>query len=126
MSKTVTFTKGGTVATVPGPTPSDQQIARLPRYVMGYTNNGTVYSYKRSETTRWHWSLSFRDMTAAQRDQLQSVFEATDGPGEQMTYVHTDGESYTARFLHPELEFFRSGPELIGIDLTLETSTKVK
>ena len=114
MTATVTFyfpTKASpsTTVTVNGPVGGGQEVRPQPRFVSGRTVNGKTYTYQKNDVTQNTWVLDFRDLTAAQKTALQSLFnDDTKGPSNTLEYKHTNSVDYTGvRFIDNVLEFSR-------------------
>lgn len=105
MADTVTL---GTV-TLNGPVGGGQNVRPQARFVSGRTVNGTTYTYQKNSVTQNIWVLNFRDLTAAQKTNLQTYFnDVAKGPSNTFSYTHTDGTTYTGvRFMDNVLEFDR-------------------
>ena len=105
MADTVTL---GTV-TLNGPVGGGQNVRPQARFVSGRTVNGTTYTYQKNSVTQNIWVLNFRDLTAAQKTNLQTYFnDVAKGPSNTFSYTHTDATVYTGvRFVDNVLAFSR-------------------
>lgn len=119
MSATVSFVKDATTATINGPQ-RNQPLSNPRRHVTGLTPGGVRYVYKTTSHALRQWRLTF-DLTAAQKTALENFFYSTvDGPASAFSYTDTEGTTYTARFVDPELSFQRLGPNEFTTQVTLE------
>ena len=110
--------------TINGPR-GDQAIDRpVHRWVGGHSAGGTPYTYKVSASAKRIWNLQFDFLTAAQWLDLQQFFDLV-GPEEEFTYTHTDGNSYTARFVNTELLPTRVLPNLYSVPVQLEIGSHI-
>lgn len=125
MASTINFTKGATDIDVNGPG-EGQTVQRHSRYAVAQAADGTVWSQKRSGSAHRTWQLDLEYVTSAQKVLLQSFFD-TDaaGPTNTFTYTHTDGNSYTARFLQDDLQWRRQGPNVWAVSLTLDIEAAI-
>lgn len=122
-SSTVTLTYSSTSITINGPG-GDQPLDPVPRYVMGMTQSGSRYVYKKNSAANRTWTLEFSFLTNSQKAALQSFFDNTvSGPTNLWTYTHTSGYSYTVRFAQTTLTWKRSLPNVWGVTLQLELVT---
>ncbi len=98
-----------TTVAVNGPVGGGQPVRPQGRFVSGRTMNGTTYTYQKNNVTQNIWVLSFRDLTAAQKTALQSLFnDDTKGPSNTFDYLHTNEVDYAGvRFIDNVLEFSR-------------------
>lgn len=125
MSSTVNFTKGASNYDINGPV-GNQSISRSSRYSISESHDGTIWSYKRHAGSHRKWRLELTDVTSAQKDNLQSFFDSdAAGPTNTFTYTHTDGTSYTARFVQEELQWQRVGPNQWGVSITLDIEAAI-
>lgn len=120
----VTLVKDATTVTLPGPS-SATDVTSMPRFVTDQSANFTRWTYQLTASKLFHWSISIMDLTYAQKNALQSFFDDTvDGPNLTFTYTHTDGNSYTARFVDTMLNFNRVNGTQWATNFRLETSTE--
>ena len=119
MATSVTFAKGETSVSLPAP------IGGTPRrevkhQATGLTTGGTRYAYDKG-IDRYEVDLSLQSLTAAEKTSLLGFFHSTtDGVVETWTYTDEDGNTYTARFLNPTLEFQQVQGGVYDIMLLLE------
>ena len=125
-ASTVSFTIGGTTATVNGPK-GDTDVSLLPQTVTDLAADYTRYSYRYTSTNKWLWSVRLSDLTAAQKLAFEDFFRNTAiGPSNAFTYVHTDGASYAnCRFVNTELRWMRENEKLWGVQVQIEVPSQV-
>ncbi len=118
----VTLVKGATTVTLPDPV-SGKALSEKKRQVVGRTQGGTVVTHDLGVDT-YDIELSFDMLTAAEKSSLQSFFH-TDADGVMNTWTYTDefSNSYTARFLSPELDFQQAAKDIYSVTFTIETSS---
>ena len=92
---------------VPGP-PGPTAPRRVAEFAAERTAAGTLFSHRRHAADRTEWELDLDGLTPAKFAALEAFFRAV-GVGNEFTYTHTDGRSYTARFASPEVRRRRSG-----------------
>lgn len=119
-SSTVTLSLGSESITISGPA-SDQPIEPLAQYVTDIAQNGTRYSYRMSSGENRTWSLQLDFLTTEEKDDLESFYhDVVGGPSETFTWLHTDGNSYTARFINTNLPWQRVFSNLWKVALQIE------
>jgi hypothetical protein len=120
-SSTVTLTKGALSKTINGPI-GDQPVDAVPQYVTDMAHGGTRYSYRMSAATNRLWTLTFPFLTDTNKSDLEEFYHHSTvlGPSNTFTYAHTDGSSYTARFISTVLAFTRAGSNLWSVTIQLE------
>lgn len=124
MASTVTLLSGSTSIEINGPTgptnpspPANWNTSR--------TASGELIVYRYSSNAKNIWNLTFPMITTAQKVALYSFWRDTvSGPENTFTYTHTDGESYTARFLN-SLNFSRENNGYWSVVIQLEVSGEV-
>lgn len=123
-STTVTFQSLSDTVVVNGPR-GDQPLDNTSKFVMGMTQGGTRYVYKKSDATNKIWSLPFDMISNTQKEDLQAFFDSASvlGPSNTFQYTHTDGTSYTVRFAQTSLAWRRSLPNMWGLTLQLEMTS---
>lgn len=105
---------------------SPTNVDLLPMFVSDLSANNTRYSYQLTDTKVWHWSMRFDDLTTAQKNALEDFFTDTaKGPTNTFTYTHSDGETYTARFLDTALQFERRNSNEWATSFALEVTAQV-
>lgn len=128
MATTVSFallSSSSAISGIKGPSFVGQPVRARRRFVSGASADGTRYTYQPASLSLWLWEMQFDDLTAADKQSLESFFlNDARGPSEQFTYTHTDGTAYTARFDQDQLVWTRSGPNLWAIALALEVTTE--
>lgn len=118
---TVVFDAGSEgSATVPGPR-QQTRIDPLPKHVFDRTANGTAVVYKQTNDRRDEWSMTLEDLSNSQRDALDELFWAIDGPAGTFDYTHTDGTTYSScRFVTPVLQWDRQASNLWAVQIRFE------
>ncbi len=126
LSSKVTFARSGTTITVNGPSPGTDQ-ALQPMFVTERSANHTRWVYQTTDTKMRVWTLNLNSLTLAQKNALEDFYTNTaKGPTNTFTYTHTDGNSYTCRFVDPMLPpFTRAAPGTFDIQLRLETTAQL-
>lgn len=125
LSASVTLTRNATSITINGPA-GEQPVDPPPRYVTGQTTNGTVYSYQKNTSSNRVWTLNFNDLTDADKTALEDFFLNTaGGPSQTFSYTHTNGSTYTVRFMNGSLSFFRVMPNLWRVSVSLLMTTAI-
>lgn len=120
-SSTVTF--GG--VTVNGPV-SPTDVEDYPKWVTDLSAGYTRIVYKLTAATLLTWVLQFDAITGTQKSNLTTFFHSTaEGPTNTFTYVHTDGGSYTARFLDTALRWQRVDGNTWRLTVRLELTAQV-
>ncbi len=123
-SANVTFGSGGSAVTVPGP-PTQTDVNNLAQWITDSSANHTRWSYKLTGTAMYQWSIPLTALSGAQKVALQSFFTTTvGGPTSTFTYTHTDGNSYTVRFIDTSLSWSRVNGEMWDVTVRLETATQ--
>lgn len=123
-SANVTFVKDATTVTVPGP-PGPTDVNQLPLFVTDLSANHTRWTYKLTATGAYQWLIPLNALTLAQKQALQAFFTTTvGGPATTFTYTHTDGNSYTVRFVDTALAWNRENGTMWGVSVRLETATE--
>ena len=120
-SHMVKFKKGSQAVTMPGPQ-NDQPLPSRTGFVTGVTASYKRYAYKLTANKPERWTLNFRDIPSVLRQELQTFFEIiAEGPLGFWEYTHTSGHIYgNVRFTDTELQWNREGPDMFGVDITLE------
>lgn len=115
----VTFEKGATSLTLPGPAPGSQP-RQVKRQALGRAAGGQVYAYDKGVTT-YQLTLRFESLTDQEVSDLVSFFGDT-ALGVMNTFTYTDsrGTSYTARFLQPEVSLTKVAQNVWDVELLLE------
>lgn len=80
--------------TVKAPSFMPERVTQFPQYVQDQAADGDFYSYQLNSTTRFEWELQFQNLTKAERDNVQSLFDDIAG-GSFNTYTHSDGTQYS-------------------------------
>lgn len=120
----VSFAKGETTVILPGPNPGYRSSA-IKRQVLGRSAGGTLYTYDKGVTT-FEVSLSFESLTNAEKEALCSFFHITvGGVTTSFTYTDSNGNSYEARFLEPELAFRKVAENVWDVTVRLELEKMV-
>lgn len=124
-SRNVLFDTASTTGLeLPGPVFESQPVLVYPKYVTDQAADGTRYVYKVSNTTLYQWQLTFRHLTTGQKEDLEDFFEERGGPATTFTYQHTDGNSYTVRFVQEALPWVRNGTQW-EVVIVLETADEI-
>lgn len=124
---TVTFDVGSSsgVAEINGPSFVGQPVQLVRQFVSDRTADGTRYTYQLTNSTRWEWELSFRDLSLTDKRDLEHFFRNNSrGPSLAFSYTHTDGSVYTARFAQDGLPWVRNSKELWDCNVRIETTTE--
>lgn len=109
---------------LPGPAYESQPVLQYPKYVTDQAADGTRYVYKISDASLHQWQLSFRRFTQAQKEDLEDFFHERGGPATTFSYRHTDGSTYTVRFVQEALPWTRIGTQW-DVDVVLETADDI-
>ncbi len=119
---TVTLAKDATTITLNGPEgPSD--VNCHPNWVSQLSEGLQRWSYRGTDTHLEAWALRLESLTLAQTQALRGFFyETVKGPTSTFTYTHTDGVSYTARFVNTGLKFQRRAHKDWACQIELEIS----
>ena len=121
MATTITFVKGGTTVTLPGPAPGGVTRQRKAQNV-SRSAAGDVYVYDKG-VDRYEADLSFESLSDSEKADLLSFFDTTvDGAVETFTYTDTNGAAYAARITEPDLEFRKVAGGVWDVTLRLELS----
>ncbi len=126
IGSTVNFTKAATNININGPA-EPQQVSEFPQYTTDQTIDGTRFVYRHHSATISIWTLALVDLTTAQKTSLRD-FYITDVSGPTLTfiYTHTDGISYTARFIDPAVPLFtRNNNNNWNVTIRLELTAEV-
>lgn len=116
----ISFALSATTVTIPGP-PGQTDIAPSARFVTDLSANHTRWTYQVTTAQKFLWSMSVMDLTEQQRSDFQAFFEnIAKGPTYQFTYTHTDGLTYTARFIDTVLKWGRLNDKSFSTNFTLE------
>lgn len=127
MALTVTFeiASSSGVAEINGPSFISQPVQLGRQFVSDRTADGTRYTYQMTNSTKWEWELSFRDLPLQQKRTLEHFFRSNSrGPSITFTYTHTDGTAYTARFAQDVLPWVRNSKELWDCTVRIETNSE--
>lgn len=93
---------------VNGPSAGGTQIRSRARHVTDETADLTRFAYQTTSTKKDLWTLPLSEVTDEQKSALQTFFDDTaQGPANTFSYTHTDGQTYTARFVDTELSWSR-------------------
>lgn len=97
-------------AEVNGPEGPSTTIRARSGFVTEETADFTRVVYRTTTSKKDEWTLTLSQLTDAQKSALQTYFDDTaKGPTNTFTYEHTDGNTYTARFVDTELAWTRHG-----------------
>lgn len=119
---TVTFAKGGTTLTLPGPAMGGKRIVEKKRQTVGRTQGGNVRVHDQGVDT-FEAEVSLESLTEAQKINLQDFFDnLTYGASYTFTYTDEAGTAFTARFLNPTLQFTVFAYNVYDVSLMLELS----
>lgn len=117
---TVAMTRGGTTITLNAPE-GPTNVRCLSNWVTALSESLKRWVYRTSDVRKEHWTISLHDMGESQWSDLRSFFyDVVKGPELTFTYTHTDGETYTARFVDTELQGSRRDKNTWSATITLE------
>lgn len=118
----VVFTLGAVSVTVPGP-PASTDANCLPRFVTDLSANHTRWTYQLTTTKTNQWSIPLMALNGTQKAALQAFFDDTvRGPSLTFTYTHTNGSTFTVRFIDTALQWIRNSDNMWDINVKLETT----
>lgn len=126
LASTVRFSKDATSYDINGPA-EPQDVAELPQWVTALTADGTRFVYRKNSTTISQWTIRLKDLTTTMKANLRSFYITNAvGPENTFTYRHTDGTTYTARFLDPAVPTFtRNNNDSWDVTIRLEISAQI-
>jgi len=88
--------------------------------VSGRTAGGVLYVYDKGIQIR-RFSIDLEGLSAAEKAALHSFFDTTvNGMEEDFEYTDENGDTWSARFLSPELVWEKHGEELWMVKFDLE------
>lgn len=121
MSSYVTLTRGGTTIEIGGPVAPNDEIPLTGRATV-LTQGGQRATYRGgTDNELTQWRLDFDQLTGDEWTALRDFFKnTTQGPSFTFSYTHTDGETYTARFLDESLLVKRRNNNSYAVTFTLE------
>lgn len=121
-SWSVKFDDGaGHTCTINGPQSSEPDL--IQQFVTDLTANHTRYVYQSTSNSLRQWKLHFDTLYAADKANLETFYLTyAVGPVNTFTYTHTDGNTYTARFIDTQLQWSRVNANIWSITFTLETT----
>lgn len=124
MGSQISFSKSGTTVTVYGPA-QKTDAEPIPQFVVSRAAGGQLWSYKTGATIVNAWKFTLPNLTNAMKVALQSFFDTlAEGPTNAFTYVHTDGNSYTARFLVTTLKWERLNANQWNVPIELDLNNQ--
>lgn len=102
--------------------PTNQQNASA--YNISRTGAGAAVVYETIDPADapMFWTLEFNGLTAAEKASLEAAWTTAAGPSNTFSYIHTDGVTYTARFLNESLVWVRHAINCWDIVIQLEIS----
>jgi len=115
----VTFSKGETILVLPAPIPGST-IRKVKHQASFLTGGGQRIAYDKG-ITRNEIDLDFMALTVTQLAALESFYDDTvSGVLQTWTYIDSNGDSHTARFLEPIMEFPKRAWNIYDVRVNLE------
>jgi len=120
--RTITFSKDATTVTLPAPRPGGQ-VREVKHQATGLTAGGTRYVYDKG-VDRYEIDIVIESISASEKSDLDSFFHTTiDGVMNTFTYTDSAGNTFTARFLSPQLKYEKVARGIYDVSFTLEINS---